>query len=242
LWQARESDLSASSLLLPIGTPRSDILELVGQPDEQLSADVWIYWNRRTNQPQLTNGYDTLLVVFRKDRVNEFRIVAEAPVRRFIAERDRWMSDDILNPVFGFRSSLTTPESGRASHTTAFHAGVDAQVTRPIEVVEWSSRPKRLRLPAWAPTTNWCSPQSGGLGGSPSSTTDSRPIEEIGPTFYVRRRALLGRSRTQPPCADEPVRLPAGLPGNFRWARFYILHAASVITSKNVPSPLVSVV
>jgi hypothetical protein len=90
---SRTSELNASTFLLPVGTPRRDFLKHVGPPDDQLSGNVWVYWHRRTNQPHLTEGFDTLLVIFRRDRVSELRIVAEAPVRRLIAERDR------LNPA-----------------------------------------------------------------------------------------------------------------------------------------------
>ena len=86
---SRRSELNASTFLLPVGTHRHAFLKHVGPPDDQLSNDIWIYWNRRTNQPHLTEGFDTLLVTFHRDRVSKLRIVAEAPVRKLVAERDR---------------------------------------------------------------------------------------------------------------------------------------------------------
>ena len=89
---SRVSDVNGSTLLLPVGTPRRAFVKHIGPPDDQLSNDIWIYWNRRTNQPEFTEGFDTLLVIFHRDRVRQLRIVAEAPIRKLIAERDR------LNP------------------------------------------------------------------------------------------------------------------------------------------------
>jgi hypothetical protein len=86
---SRTSELTASTFLLPVGTPRHAFLKQIGPPDDQLSDDIWIYWNRRTNQPRLSEGFDTLLVTFHRDRVSQLRIVADAPVRKLIAERDR---------------------------------------------------------------------------------------------------------------------------------------------------------
>jgi hypothetical protein len=76
-------------MLLPVGTRRTSFLEQMGPPDAWLSRDVCAYWDRRTNQPELTRGYDTLLVEFDQGRVSRLRIVAGAPVREFLARREK---------------------------------------------------------------------------------------------------------------------------------------------------------
>lgn len=75
--------------LLPVGTRRTSFLEHMGAPDAWLSRDVCVYWDQRTNQPELTRGYDALLVEFDQGRVSRMRIVAGTTVREFIAQREK---------------------------------------------------------------------------------------------------------------------------------------------------------
>jgi hypothetical protein len=82
-------ELSDTSVLVPLGTPRDSLLDQLGPPDAWLSPDVWIYWNRCTNQPHVTRDCDTLLVMFRKEYVQAFKIVPGAPVRRFLAAQEK---------------------------------------------------------------------------------------------------------------------------------------------------------
>src|SRR5882724_4180368 len=86
---ADDHELTDASILVPVGTPRDALLDQLGPPDAWLSPDVRVYWNRPTNQLQLTRDCDTLLVVFRKDCVQSFKIVPGAPVRRLLAEQEK---------------------------------------------------------------------------------------------------------------------------------------------------------
>lgn len=75
--------------LLPVGTSRASFLEHMGEPDAWLSRDVGAYWNQQTNQPQLTRGYDTLLVEFDQARVKRLRIVEEKTIRELLARQEK---------------------------------------------------------------------------------------------------------------------------------------------------------
>jgi hypothetical protein len=83
------SELSGEKLLLPVGTPRDFFLEKMGPPDVWLSPHVGVYWNRRTNQPQLTRDYDTVLVQFSQDRVSSMKIVPGIAIREFLVQREK---------------------------------------------------------------------------------------------------------------------------------------------------------
>lgn len=77
--------LSADQALLPVGTPRAVIRKELGVPDLQLSPNAWVYWHRTTNRPELSAGFDTLVILFKADRVSDMKIVAEAPIRQYAA-------------------------------------------------------------------------------------------------------------------------------------------------------------
>jgi hypothetical protein len=62
----------------------------IGAPDDRLSADVWVYWNYKSTDPRTKErGYDTLLTIFRNERVVELRVVSGEPVRLQLARLRR---------------------------------------------------------------------------------------------------------------------------------------------------------
>lgn len=87
--QRADRDLSTPGLLFPVGTPRSAILQQMGAPDERLSANAWVYWHHTTNRPDLSKGYDTLVIVFEADRVSFMKIVAGTEIRQLVAALEK---------------------------------------------------------------------------------------------------------------------------------------------------------
>lgn len=77
--------LSPEQVLMPVGTPRATIRQEMGTPDLQLSPHIWVYWQRTTNRPDLSAGFDTLVIVFKTDRVSAMKLVAEADIRQLAA-------------------------------------------------------------------------------------------------------------------------------------------------------------
>jgi hypothetical protein len=94
-----DRQLSARSLLLPVGTPRAELLKHVGPPDLRLSPDAWVYLHRSTNRPELSAGFDTLVIVFEGDRVATMRIVAETSVRQLAAALENRKPSATLTPL-----------------------------------------------------------------------------------------------------------------------------------------------
>jgi hypothetical protein len=61
-----------------------------GEPDEKLSADVWVYWNfKPSRRGDDTETGDALVIVFQADKVSRLRVAAAQPVRQAIAALER---------------------------------------------------------------------------------------------------------------------------------------------------------
>ena len=69
------------------GMTRETVDFMIGQPDERLSADVWVYWNFKAKGVPASTGVDTLIVGFTDDRVTLIRLSKSEPVRAFIARQ-----------------------------------------------------------------------------------------------------------------------------------------------------------
>lgn len=84
-----QSSSSSNRTLLPVGTRQTSFLEQMGSPDAWLSREVCAYWNRTTDRPELSRGYDTLLVEFGEGRVTRLRLVAKSAIQEFLRQREK---------------------------------------------------------------------------------------------------------------------------------------------------------
>lgn len=69
-----------SNAFVVAGMPRAEVLRQLGEPDEALAPQLWVYWNFRAKSPALAPGADTLVVVFKGERVERVRLTQRAPV------------------------------------------------------------------------------------------------------------------------------------------------------------------
>ena len=93
------AELSKALVLVPEKSTREEVVALLGEPPEHLSANVWVYWDFRSNQPARTGGFDTLVISFKGERVSELKIVNGTFVRQYIAERGRRNPSELLTPL-----------------------------------------------------------------------------------------------------------------------------------------------
>jgi hypothetical protein len=68
-----------------LGMKREEVrLAMQGKPDDQFSADIWVYW--QFHRPADERRFSTLIVMFAGDRVHTFRLVDEKSARALLAE------------------------------------------------------------------------------------------------------------------------------------------------------------
>jgi hypothetical protein len=76
-----------SDTFIKPGDSRGAVRQAIGVPPARFSPDVWVYWNYRTNHPRVNQrGFDTLLVIFKGDRVLRLDVVAGEPIRQRLAQ------------------------------------------------------------------------------------------------------------------------------------------------------------
>jgi hypothetical protein len=68
-----------------VGASRSGVLNQLREPDLVLSPDVWIYTEFRATNVPGGERYDTLVVIFKHDRVDAIKLTKEDWVRMAVA-------------------------------------------------------------------------------------------------------------------------------------------------------------
>ena len=84
----------ADSVIIPLssnpvattGQSREGVVYNLGEPTEKLSANLWIYSDFKVAGKKPANRADTLIVVFKDDRVSVLRLTDGAQVRAAITK------------------------------------------------------------------------------------------------------------------------------------------------------------
>lgn len=69
------------------GTPRGQVLKVLGEPSARLGANVWVYFHFRADDPTVDPKLDTLVLAFERDKVIGLRLSDDATMRRIVAQR-----------------------------------------------------------------------------------------------------------------------------------------------------------
>ncbi len=69
-----------SNAFLVAGMTREAVVDQFGEPDEKLTADLWVYWNIKPKDRPAGEKNDALLVAFAGGRVVRLRLTAKAPL------------------------------------------------------------------------------------------------------------------------------------------------------------------
>lgn len=68
------------------GMPASEVLRLLGEPDERAAPGIWVYWNYQTNRASLNpRGFDTLVIAISRETVVGLKIVSHQSLAPFVA-------------------------------------------------------------------------------------------------------------------------------------------------------------
>ena len=72
------------------GSSKEDVRLILGDPDDQLSPELWIYRNRQTSDSRINSlGYDTMVIVFARNLVVEQRLVSSTALAALQSHRRR---------------------------------------------------------------------------------------------------------------------------------------------------------
>lgn len=83
---AEDKIVLPSNAFVVAGMPRAEVVRQLGQPDEALAPQLWVYWDFRAKSPAIAPGADTLVVVFKGDRVEHVRLTQRAPVLALVQQ------------------------------------------------------------------------------------------------------------------------------------------------------------
>jgi len=67
-------------------TPDDVVVAMHGEPNEKLSAHIWVYWHFQVPRSRELQKYETLVVHFSPERVHKYRLVERKMVAALLAD------------------------------------------------------------------------------------------------------------------------------------------------------------
>lgn len=94
--------------LSAVGLTAPEVRQILGHPAERVGDDLWIYWRYYSPEKAAreTNGYDTLVVAFRRGKVDRMKLVSGDDLRARL-EREP------VSPLFRRPASSVALRPGR---------------------------------------------------------------------------------------------------------------------------------